>query len=229
MATAEALEMLPRSAVPGMNKGLAFAAALHLAAATAMLAWPAAVPIVEAEQAVEIVFAPPPPAAEPPAAVEPVKVSAPQPKAATPLPITAARPKPAAPAASVTDRTAAAEATPATAAPALTTVATAAPAPAAPEPVAAPDTAPAALDMPRPHYPRIARQRGWEGVVVLAIEVNELGCPNTVTVKRSSGHAPLDEAAMEAARRWHFQPARKGGSDIVAVVDVPIRFSLSEG
>ena len=82
--------------------------------------------------------------------------------------------------------------------------------------------------MPRPSYPRLARQRGWEGMVTLTVEVNELGCPNSVTVKRSSGYSALDEAAVEAARRWHFRPAVKDGRVTIATVEVPIRFSLSD-
>ena len=64
--------------------------------------------------------------------------------------------------------------------------------------------------------------------MLLVVEVNELGCVDTVAVKRGSGHAVLDNSAVEAVRRWHFRPARKDGRDTVASVEIPIRFSLTE-
>jgi periplasmic protein TonB len=81
-------------------------------------------------------------------------------------------------------------------------------------------------DNPAPDYPLAARQRGQEGRVVLSVEVLPSGDAGAVTVERSSGVASLDDAAVEAVRRWRFRPAQRNGTTIRATVQVPIRFAL---
>ena len=231
MTMSHAMEPMPCSTSPHMGPGVMVATLLHLVVAVAIVTWPGVMPTMEPVQAVEIVFSPPAPQAQSEATPEPVAKPVSQPVARpapiAPAPIAMAKPaRPVAPQPSPSpssqpvEAESAAESTASTTAPAAAPVAASGP--------AVPDTPPAGLDMPRPSYPRMAKQRGWQGLVVMAVEVNELGCANSVTVKQSSGHAMLDEAAMEAARRWHFRPARKDGRDITASVEIPIRFSLTE-
>jgi protein TonB len=59
------------------------------------------------------------------------------------------------------------------------------------------------------------------------VRVRPDGTVVEATVRRSSGYAILDEAALEAVRRWVFVPARQGQTAIEAVVTVPIKFELS--
>lgn len=80
---------------------------------------------------------------------------------------------------------------------------------------------------PPPIYPRLARARGYEGTVYLDVRVRADGSVAHATVRRSSGHAILDEAALDAVRRWVFVPARRGETPIEEVVTVPIKFALS--
>ncbi|OPY11396.1 MAG: transport protein TonB [Syntrophaceae bacterium PtaB.Bin038] len=80
-----------------------------------------------------------------------------------------------------------------------------------------------------PVYPGTARQRGWEGDVLIAAEVRADGRIGTVRVKRSSGYASLDNSALEAVRAWRFEPARRMGNPVDAWVEIPIRFKLSPG
>ncbi|MBF0308206.1 MAG: energy transducer TonB [Magnetococcales bacterium] len=82
---------------------------------------------------------------------------------------------------------------------------------------------------PRPIYPAMARSRGWQGVVVVEAVVERDGAPVAVTVKRSSGHQILDQSAQAAVQRWRFDPARRGGEVVRAVVEVPVRFNLIDG
>lgn len=230
--TSDAMDTLPCSNPGHMGPGLVVAALLHVVVVAAILTWPGVVPVPEPSHAVEIVFAPPP-------MVEPQPVVEPQPQAppvakAPPVPVKPSRPAPTRSAAPSPEPAAPSElaaSEPAAAAPAASSAPAAGSAPAPAVAVSGPvmpDTPPAAVEMPRPTYPRMAKQRGWQGLVVVAVEVNELGCANTVTVKQSSGHAMLDDAAIDAARRWHFRPARKDGRDITASVEVPVRFSLSD-
>ncbi|MBN1917397.1 MAG: TonB family protein [Verrucomicrobia bacterium] len=77
-----------------------------------------------------------------------------------------------------------------------------------------------------PAYPVIARRQGWEGTVVLDVDVLADGRVSAVTVACSSGHEVLDRAATDAVRRWLFRPAMRLGEPIADAVRVPVRFQL---
>jgi protein TonB len=47
-------------------------------------------------------------------------------------------------------------------------------------------------------------------------------------LRRSSGHAILDEAALRAVRGWRFVPALRDGRPVAAGVDIPIVFRLED-
>jgi protein TonB len=81
---------------------------------------------------------------------------------------------------------------------------------------------------PAPPYPSEARRRGWEGTVLLIVEIRENGRPERVTIKESSGHSVLDNAALGAVGRWTFVPAQQNGRPVRSVAEVPIIFSLQE-
>jgi len=83
------------------------------------------------------------------------------------------------------------------------------------------------LSNPKPTYPKMARRRGLEGVVILAVAISSQGKVKALTLKKSSGHKLLDRAAHNAVKRWHFTPATRGGIKVEASVDVPIRFTLN--
>lgn len=92
----------------------------------------------------------------------------------------------------------------------------------------APDYQAAYLHNPRPVYPPMAVQMGWQGRVVLQVEVLRDGRAGQVSVARSSGHAVLDEAAMQAVRGWQFVPARRDGQLVDQTFLVPLPFVLKE-
>lgn len=82
------------------------------------------------------------------------------------------------------------------------------------------------LNNPRPAYPPLARKLGFEGLVVLRVQVSADGAPGQVAVAQTSGTSMLDEAALKAVQGWTFVPARRGDTPVAHVVDVPIRFQL---
>ena len=84
------------------------------------------------------------------------------------------------------------------------------------------------LETTRPVYPRRAREMGWQGTVLLRVEVNPDGSVGEVEIRRTSGHISLDQAAAKAAKTWRFEPPADGGFAMAAVVDVPVRFDLTE-
>lgn len=92
----------------------------------------------------------------------------------------------------------------------------------------APDYKAAYLDNPRPHYPMVARRMGWEGRVVLNVEVLAEGACGDINVLRSSGHEVLDNAALHTVKGWRFLPARRAGQPVTQWFKVPVNFSLKE-
>lgn len=82
------------------------------------------------------------------------------------------------------------------------------------------------LDNPAPAYPALSRRSGEQGRVLLRVHVEANGMPTSVEMRSSSGYDRLDQAALEAVRRWKFVPARLGDKAVAAYVVVPIQFNL---
>lgn len=57
---------------------------------------------------------------------------------------------------------------------------------------------------PRPRYPDLARERGWEGRVELRVTTGPDGRVMGAILSRSSGYAVLDDSALEAVLRWRI-------------------------
>lgn len=81
---------------------------------------------------------------------------------------------------------------------------------------------------PKPDYPAIAKSRGWQGKVMLRVQVSAQGLSEAVSVETSSGHDMLDESAVEAVKQWKFIPAKRGETAVASSVLVPIIFTLRE-
>ncbi|MFI3155050.1 MAG: energy transducer TonB [Methylococcaceae bacterium] len=79
---------------------------------------------------------------------------------------------------------------------------------------------------PKPDYPSLAKNRGWQGKVMLKVQVSEEGQSTAVEIERSSGYDILDESAIEAIKQWRFTPAMHGETPIASSVIVPIIFTL---
>jgi periplasmic protein TonB len=82
------------------------------------------------------------------------------------------------------------------------------------------------LRNPEPVYPLTSRRRGEQGTVLLRVVVTREGTAASVNVDRTSGHAALDQAALDAVRKWRFVPARRGADAVESTVVVPIVFEL---
>ncbi|MFA6178958.1 MAG: TonB family protein [Candidatus Methylopumilus sp.] len=82
------------------------------------------------------------------------------------------------------------------------------------------------LNNPAPNYPALSRRLGEQGRVLMRVLVSVNGDAETVTVESSSGSSRLDQAAMEAVKKWQFIPAKKNKQPISAYVLVPVKFSL---
>ena len=83
------------------------------------------------------------------------------------------------------------------------------------------------LKNPEPVYPKLARRRHQEGLVLLTVNVTAQGRVARIEVKKSSGFSLLDSAAVEAVRDWEFEPARIGSLALESEIQVPVRFELT--
>lgn len=96
----------------------------------------------------------------------------------------------------------------------------------APPPVIEPRFDANYLDNPKPQYPFMSKRLGEQGTVQLRVFVNADGSVARLELKRGSGHARLDQAAMNTVQNWRFVPARQGSQAVAAWVVVPIHFTL---
>ena len=82
------------------------------------------------------------------------------------------------------------------------------------------------LNNPKPPYPLVAIRKGYQGKVLLNVEVLADGKPGEVEVLQSSGHDVLDAAAVQTVKTWRFVPAHRFGQAVRQWVHVPIKFEL---
>jgi TonB family protein len=73
---------------------------------------------------------------------------------------------------------------------------------------------------PYPSYPNEAILRKWQGIVILRVVVSPDCHPSSVTIKKSSGHDILDQAAIKAVEKWYF-PKKAVGTN-----EIPVTFKL---
>ena len=85
-----------------------------------------------------------------------------------------------------------------------------------------------ALQMVAPVYPKDAFDRSISGKVVLRVRVGADGRPADVRVTSATVPGVFDEAALQAARQWTFQPALKDGRAVATNLQVPVTFSLND-
>lgn len=78
----------------------------------------------------------------------------------------------------------------------------------------------------KPRYPESARRAGVQGVTLLRVHVLENGRVGEVVVDQSAGFRDLDFAAMEAVKKWLFEPARRGKETVSVWVMLPVKFEL---
>lgn len=93
------------------------------------------------------------------------------------------------------------------------------------EPALAEVDQPIAVIRPPPRYPQEALRRNIGGLVRVEVLVAPDGSVERMALASSSGDRFLDRAALEAVRRWRFQPAVRNGQPVAATVVVPLEFN----
>ena len=68
-----------------------------------------------------------------------------------------------------------------------------------------------------PEFPLAEKKRGVSGTVVLRVEVNEVGVVTAVVVVENTTNSKLcEQAAITAAKKCRYQPARQGKKVVTA-------------
>ena len=86
-------------------------------------------------------------------------------------------------------------------------------------------TAPKAIYAPDPSFSDQARADHFQGTCVLSLIVGPDGRPYNIKPERTLGEG-LDQKAIEAVRRWKFEPARKDGKPVPVAIHVQVEFHL---
>lgn len=89
------------------------------------------------------------------------------------------------------------------------------------------DSHPFYIENPPPGYPEIARQQGYEGVVLIGAEILVNGRVGEAVIRKSSGYAVLDQSAIRAVKTWKFEPAKKSGIPYKTWAELPVKFVIS--
>jgi len=79
-----------------------------------------------------------------------------------------------------------------------------------------------------PIYPRLAKKRGYQGIVVLDLLVGRQGNVEKINVWKSSGYSLLDDAAVIAAKKWTFTPGFNGTRNVGMWIKAPVHFRLTD-
>lgn len=91
-----------------------------------------------------------------------------------------------------------------------------------------PAVAPKILRSVSPVYPETQRLTGVTGTVRLRLLIGTDGAVENVSVVRSSGSRPLDNAAVNACQKWRFAAAKNAaGQKVRCYWEIPIRFDLN--
>jgi len=78
-----------------------------------------------------------------------------------------------------------------------------------------------------PYYPRFAKDRGYEGRVLVKVYITKEGYVKSVEILTSSGYKILDNTTLKSVRRWRFQPAKRLGTSVESVLKIPFVFKLN--
>jgi TonB family protein len=75
-----------------------------------------------------------------------------------------------------------------------------------------------------PVYPDQEKADKVQGVVKLTAVINKKGEVEKVEVEETSGNQNLDQAAIDAVKKWSFRPATRNRKPIAASYSLTLRF-----
>jgi protein TonB len=90
------------------------------------------------------------------------------------------------------------------------------------------DVQPRASQPINPAYPSDAQRRGQQGTVKLKLKVDEFGAVRDVEVEGGNPPGVFDDSALAAFKNAHFEPARKEGQPVRALIYIRVRYELGD-
>lgn len=85
------------------------------------------------------------------------------------------------------------------------------------------DQAPRAVFQPAPEYPAALRKEKLDGTVYVLFMVDRTGRVESPIVQKSTNPG-FEPAALQAVKRWRFEPGKRNGEAVVFRMRVPITF-----
>ena len=86
-------------------------------------------------------------------------------------------------------------------------------------------TKPEKVSGPDPVYTEIARKARIQGVVIVQAIINKQGQVENVKVLKGLPMG-LDQAAVEAVKRWQFKPATLNGKPVAVYYNLTVNFRI---
>jgi len=88
-------------------------------------------------------------------------------------------------------------------------------------------TAPRLVQRVEPKYPEVARRARMSGVVIIEGVISARGEVESARIVKSTTEAILNESALEAVRRWRYEPARFRGQPVRVYLTITVTFRLN--
>jgi protein TonB len=88
------------------------------------------------------------------------------------------------------------------------------------------EDAPKPIETPQPKYPPLAQEAGIEGKVILNVFIDKGGNVKNAIVIKGVPNTGLDEAAIEAIKKWKYEPALQRGQPVGVWVSQIVKFEL---
>jgi len=85
------------------------------------------------------------------------------------------------------------------------------------------DQAPRVIMQPSPEYPAALRKQKLDGTVYVLFMVDRTGRVDNPIVQKSTNPA-FEQAALQAVKRWKFEPGKRNGQAVVFRMRIPITF-----
>jgi protein TonB len=91
-----------------------------------------------------------------------------------------------------------------------------------------PDREAIGTNINKPEYPATSADNCEEGSTKMKLSIDEKGHVVDVQLVTSSGFPALDNAALVAARKWRFSPARTGGKPVASEKVMVLKWELRD-
>jgi protein TonB len=86
--------------------------------------------------------------------------------------------------------------------------------------------APVAINKVDPQYPEVARKARISGIVIVECTISKSGDVTDIHVLKPLPFG-LDNAAVEAVKRWKFKPGTLNGQPVDVIFDLTVNFKLN--